>query len=142
MWWCAFKIKCKFKKFAGFTISSKVCFVLLFALDYLIPCQLTPFLFLDYYCLFCVWILRRGRFYDEFHSSEKDAGGPGGGRGFYSRMKQMGMLAVSLRGVNFGFWSRLGCSGQSTNILSRQGLVYGSTKNLRFMTLLLKTTFR
>ena len=30
---------------------------------------------------------------------------------------------VSLRGVNFGFWSRLGCSGQSANILSRKGLV-------------------
>ena len=28
-------------------------------------------------------------------------------------MKQTGMLVVSLRGVNFGFWSRLGCSGQS-----------------------------
>ena len=27
-----------------------------------------------------------------------------------SYMKQMGMLVVSLRGVNFGFWSRLGCS--------------------------------
>ena len=40
-----------------------------------------------------------------------------------SHMKQTGMLVVSLRGVNFGFWSRLGCSGQSTNILSRQGLV-------------------
>ena len=35
-------------------------------------------------------------------------------------MKQMGMLVVSLRGVNFGFWSRLGCSGDSANILSRQ----------------------
>ena len=32
-------------------------------------------------------------------------------------MKQTGMLVVSLRGVNFGFWSRLGCSGQSANIL-------------------------
>ena len=32
-------------------------------------------------------------------------------------MKQTGMLDVSLRGVNFGFWSRLGCSGQSANIL-------------------------
>ena len=31
-------------------------------------------------------------------------------------MKQTGMLVVSLRGVNFGFWSRLGCSGQSANI--------------------------
>ena len=36
-------------------------------------------------------------------------------------MKQTEMLVVSLRGVNFGFWSRLGCSGQSANILSRQG---------------------
>ena len=40
-----------------------------------------------------------------------------------SHMKQTGMLVVSLRGVNFRFWSRLGCSGQSANILSRQGLV-------------------
>ena len=38
-------------------------------------------------------------------------------------MKKTGMLVVSLRGVNFGFWSRLGCSGQSANILSRQCLV-------------------
>ena len=48
------------------------------------------------------------------------ANDPGGGD---SHMKQTGMLVVSLRGVNFGFWSRLGCSGQSANILSRQGLV-------------------
>ena len=41
-----------------------------------------------------------------------------GGKG-ESYMKQMGMIVVLLRGVNFGFWSRLGCSGQSTNILSR-----------------------
>ena len=31
-------------------------------------------------------------------------------------MKQTGMLVVSLRGVNFGFWSRLGCSGQSASM--------------------------
>ena len=43
---------------------------------------------------------------------------PGGGGGGTD-----GMVVVSLRGVNFGFWSRLGCSGQSANILSRQGLV-------------------
>ena len=51
--------------------------------------------------------------------------GPGVQRpgGEDSHMKQTGMLVVSLRGVNFGFWSRLGCSGQSANILSRQGLV-------------------
>ena len=32
----------------------------------------------------------------------------GGGGGGDSHMKQTGMLVVSLRGVNFGFWSRLG----------------------------------
>ena len=49
--------------------------------------------------------------------------GPGGGGGGDSHMKQTGMLVVSFRGVDFGFWSRLGCSRQSANILSRQGLV-------------------
>ena len=44
-------------------------------------------------------------------------------RGGDSHMKQTGMLVVSLRGVNFGFWSRLGCSGQSADILCHQGLV-------------------
>ena len=51
---------------------------------------------------------------------ESDRGPRGGGD---SHMKQTGMLVVSLRGVNFGFWSRLGCSGQSANILRCQGLV-------------------
>ena len=37
-------------------------------------------------------------------------------------MKGVGMLVVSLRGVNFEFWSRLGCSGQNTIICSRKGL--------------------
>ena len=40
-----------------------------------------------------------------------------------SHMKQTGMFVVSSRVVNFGFWSRLGCSGQSANILCHQGLV-------------------
>ena len=44
-------------------------------------------------------------------------------------MKQTGMLVVPLGGVNSGFWSRLGCSGQSANSLCRQGLVKGSMKN-------------
>ena len=48
-------------------------------------------------------------------------GCPGGGG--YSRMEQTGMLVVSLRGVNFGFGSLLGYSGQSANILCVQGLV-------------------
>ena len=38
-------------------------------------------------------------------------------------MKVVGMLVVSLRGVNFGFWSLLGCSGQNAIIFSREGLV-------------------
>ena len=35
----------------------------------------------------------------------------------------VGMLVVSFRGVNFGFWSHLGCSGQNAIIFSREGLV-------------------
>ena len=42
-------------------------------------------------------------------------------RGGDAYMKQTGMLVVSLRGVNFGFWYRLGCPGQSADILSSQG---------------------
>ena len=38
-------------------------------------------------------------------------------------MKGVGMLDVSLRGVNFGFWSNLGCSEQNAFIFSREGLV-------------------
>ena len=33
-----------------------------------------------------------------------------------------GRLVVSLRRVNFGFWSHLGCSGQNAIIFSREGL--------------------
>ena len=45
---------------------------------------------------------------------------PGGGG---THMKLTGMLVVLVRGVNLGFWSRLGCSWQSASILCRQGLV-------------------
>ena len=56
----------------------------------------------------------------------------GGGGGGTPDMKGVGMLIVSLRGVNFGFWSHLGCSGQDTIIFSREGLVEGCTrKNLK-----------
>ena len=41
----------------------------------------------------------------------------------FFHMKGAGMLVVSLRGVNFGFWSHLGCSGLIAIIFSRQGLV-------------------
>ena len=47
---------------------------------------------------------------------------PGGGGGD-SHLKGTGMLVVSLRGVNFRFWSRLGFSGQNVIIFNRQGLV-------------------
>ena len=45
-------------------------------------------------------------------------------------MKGLGMLVVSLRGVklrgvNFGFWSHLGCSGQNAFIFSREGTIQG-----------------
>ena len=32
-----------------------------------------------------------------------------------------GMLVVSIRGVNLGFWSHLGCSVQNAIIFSRKG---------------------
>ena len=38
-------------------------------------------------------------------------------------MKVVGMLVVSLRGVNLGFWSHLGCSGQNAIIFSSEGLI-------------------
>ena len=37
-------------------------------------------------------------------------------------MKGAGMLVVSLRDVNFRFWSRLGCPEQNTITFSRKGL--------------------
>ena len=43
-------------------------------------------------------------------------------------MEWTGMLVVSLRGVNFGFWSRLGCSGQNAILFSGRGLVKGCTR--------------
>ena len=52
-------------------------------------------------------------------------GSPGGGD---SHMKGAGMLVVSLRGVNFRFWSRLVCSEQNTIIFSRKGLFQGCTR--------------
>ena len=47
----------------------------------------------------------------------------GGGGGGTLHMRVVGMLVVSLRVVNFGFWSHLGCSGKKAIIFSREGLV-------------------
>ena len=52
----------------------------------------------------------------------------GGGDGGTPYMKGVRMLVVSLKGVNFRFLSRLGCSGQNTSIFSRKGLSYGCTR--------------
>ena len=38
-------------------------------------------------------------------------------------MKVVGMLVVSLRGINLGFWSHLGCSAQNAIIFSSEGLI-------------------
>ena len=52
---------------------------------------------------------------------EKRYADPGGGVGT-THMKGVGMLLVSLRTVNFEFWSHLGGSGQNAIIFSREGL--------------------
>ena len=46
-----------------------------------------------------------------------------GAGGATPHMKGVGMIVVSLRGVNFGFWSHLRSSGQEAIIFSREGLV-------------------
>ena len=43
-------------------------------------------------------------------------------------MKGVGMLFVSLRGVNFGLWSHLGCSGQNAIIRSRNSRFQDCTR--------------
>ena len=48
---------------------------------------------------------------------------PPGGGGRTPHVKEVGMLGVSLRGVNFGCWSHLGCYGQNAIIFSREDLV-------------------
>ena len=53
---------------------------------------------------------------------ERPTGSPKGGGGT-PHMKGVGMFLVSLKGVNFGFWSHLGCSGQNAIIFRREGLV-------------------
>ena len=45
-------------------------------------------------------------------------------------MKGVGMLVVSLRGINFGFWSHLGGSGQNAIIFSPLGLHAKKYKNI------------
>ena len=59
-----------------------------------------------------------------------------GGGGGAPHIKGLGMLVVFLRGVNFGFWSHLRCSGQNAIIFSREDLVYDCTcKNIKIYVL-------
>ena len=43
------------------------------------------------------------------------------------------MLVVSLRGVNFGFWSHVGCSGQNGAIFSREGLIWVAREKYKYI---------
>ena len=56
----------------------------------------------------------------QFFYSTRGGGRGGGGT---PHMKGVGMLVVSLRGINLRFLSHLGCSGQNANRFSREGLV-------------------
>ena len=44
-------------------------------------------------------------------------------RGGAPHIKGLGMLVVFLRGVNFGFWSHLQCSGQNAIIFNCEDLI-------------------
>ena len=56
-------------------------------------------------------------------------------------MKAARMLVVSLRGVNFEFWSLLGCSGPNVIVFSRKGLIYDCTRRYIFCQFVLFTQF-
>ena len=58
----------------------------------------------------------------KFFSPERGGVSPRGRTPIWSYMKAAGVLVIPLWGVNFGFWSHLGCSGQNTIIFSRKGL--------------------
>ena len=73
--------------------------------------------------LFCIgWSCLHATFLKTNKRSEwaRKSQKPGGGT---PHMKGVGMLVVSLRGVNFGFWSCLGCSRQNAIIFSHESLI-------------------
>ena len=82
------------------------------------------FIVVTAYFLFClatfplqIAMIVMGKFI-HFQLRLKNTGGWG-----TPRMKVVGMLIVSLRGINFGFLSHLGCCGQNAIIFGREGLV-------------------
>ena len=73
-------------------------------------------------------IKRVGRKAEKIQACSRAREGMGkGGRGC---MKRVRMFVLSLRGVHFGFWSHLGCSGQSAIICSREGLPQGCARRI------------
>ena len=57
-------------------------------------------------------------------------------------MKGARMPVVSLRRVNFRFWSHLGCSGQNTIIFSSKGLHSKKYEQIIYFQSVLFTRFR
>lgn len=59
----------------------------------------------------------------QLEATEDDDERKSGARVGDSQVKWSGMLVVSRRGVNHGFWSHIpGCSGRNATIYSRQGI--------------------
>ena len=52
----------------------------------------------------------------------------------HSHIKVMGMLIVSLWGVNYRFWSHLGCLGWKVTIFAHSGIAKKFTKNALTLT--------
>ena len=73
-------------------------------------------------CYACIKVPEKSRFSDSCGSRSMNLPYKSPGRGT-PHTKWVGMLLVSLRGVNFRFCSHLGCSGQNAIIFSSEGLV-------------------
>ena len=63
-------------------------------------------------------------------------GGGGGWGGGVTQLKGEGMLRVSVRSVDFGFWSHLGSSGQDAIIfrIAREAILKNYLLSVRFIT--------
>ena len=55
------------------------------------------------------------------HNAPPHGEGSSEGGGGTPQMKGVGTFLVSLKGVNFGVWSHLGCSGQNAIMFRREG---------------------
>ena len=91
-------------------LSSSICIFLLIVLVFVIRTR-----------RFLVFFRRQNSRITQLNLIRSISKCPGGGGD--SACEREGMLVVSLRGVNFGFWSHLGSSGQNAIIFSREGLV-------------------